>query len=146
MTSMAAAAVLALVASAAIASGRDANGAQQQQQPLETTTNINDSVPAGPTLDIKTTAGDIKIRLYDDTPQHRDNFLKLAKEGFYDGVLFHRVIDGFMVQTGDPNRKERLRARCSGRATLATLSWRKLSIPDISTNMVRSQLHAQAML
>lgn len=105
MTSMAAAAVLALVASAAIASGRDANGAQQQQQPLETTTNINDSVPAGPTLDIKTTAGDIRIRLYDDTPQHRDNFLKLAKEGFYDGVLFHRVIDGFMVQTGDPESK-----------------------------------------
>lgn len=75
---------------------------------LETITDsisINDSLPAGPTLDVKTTLGDIKIRLYDDTPQHRDNFLKLAKEGFYDGVLFHRVIDGFMVQTGDPESK-----------------------------------------
>lgn len=75
---------------------------------LETTTDsisINDSLPAGPTLDVKTSLGDIKIRLYDDTPQHRDNFLKLAKEGFYDGVLFHRVIDGFMVQTGDPESK-----------------------------------------
>lgn len=65
----------------------------------------NDTVPAGPTLDITTTAGVIKIRLYDDTPKHRDNFLKLAKDGFYDGVLFHRVIDGFMVQTGDPDSK-----------------------------------------
>ncbi|MDE5812746.1 MAG: peptidylprolyl isomerase [Muribaculaceae bacterium] len=63
-------------------------------------------VPAGPTLDIATTAGNIKIRLYDDTPLHRDNFLKLAKEGYYDGVLFHRVINDFMVQTGDPDSKE----------------------------------------
>ncbi|MDE5847111.1 MAG: peptidylprolyl isomerase [Muribaculaceae bacterium] len=63
-------------------------------------------VPAGPTLDIATTAGPIKIRLYDDTPLHRDNFLKLAKEGYYDGVLFHRVINEFMVQTGDPESKE----------------------------------------
>ncbi|MDE5840669.1 MAG: peptidylprolyl isomerase [Muribaculaceae bacterium] len=62
-------------------------------------------VPAGPTLDIATTAGDIKIRLYDDTPLHRDNFIKLAKEGYYDGVLFHRVINDFMVQTGDPDSK-----------------------------------------
>ncbi|MDE6695444.1 MAG: peptidylprolyl isomerase [Muribaculaceae bacterium] len=71
------------------------------------TAEINKSeVPAGPTLDVATTAGDIKIRLYDDTPLHRDNFLKLAKEGFYDGVLFHRVINDFMVQTGDPESKD----------------------------------------
>ncbi|MDE6480808.1 MAG: peptidylprolyl isomerase [Muribaculaceae bacterium] len=63
-------------------------------------------IPAGPTLDVATTAGNIKIRLYDDTPLHRDNFLKLAKEGYYDGVLFHRVINDFMVQTGDPESKE----------------------------------------
>lgn len=67
--------------------------------------NIADTLPAGPTLDISTSLGNIKIRLYDDTPKHRDNFLKLAKEGYYDGVLFHRVIDGFMVQTGDPESK-----------------------------------------
>lgn len=67
--------------------------------------NAEKAVPAGPTLDIATTAGNIKIRLYDDTPQHRDNFLKLAKEGYYDGVLFHRVISDFMVQTGDPDSK-----------------------------------------
>ena len=47
---------------------------------------------------IKTTEGDIKVRLYDETPQHRDNFLKLAKEGYFDGTLFHRVIKDFMAR------------------------------------------------
>lgn len=70
-----------------------------------TKTKAQDSMPAGPVVDIKTTFGDIKVKLYDDTPLHRDNFLKLAKEGYYDGVLFHRVIKDFMVQTGDPNSK-----------------------------------------
>lgn len=59
-----------------------------------------------PEVEIKTTLGDIVIRLYNDTPLHRDNFLKLVREGFYEGVLFHRVIDNFMVQTGDPTSKE----------------------------------------
>lgn len=59
-------------------------------------------IPSGPVVDIKTTAGDIKVKLYDDTPKHRDNFLKLVNEGYYNGVLFHRVIKDFMVQTGDP--------------------------------------------
>ncbi len=60
----------------------------------------------GKVVDIATTLGDIRVKLYDDTPLHRDNFLKLAREGFYDGVLFHRVINDFMVQTGDPNSKD----------------------------------------
>jgi peptidylprolyl isomerase len=51
---------------------------------------------------LKTTQGDITISLFDDTPLHRDNFVKLAAEGYYDGIRFHRVIEGFMVQTGDP--------------------------------------------
>lgn len=63
------------------------------------------NLKADPIVDIKTTLGDIKIKLYDDTPIHRDNFLKLVKEGYYDGVLFHRVIKDFMVQTGDPESK-----------------------------------------
>lgn len=68
------------------------------------TTNLKaaDTLPSGPIIDIKTTVGDIRIKLYDDTPKHRDNFLKLVKDGFYNGVLFHRVIKDFMVQTGDP--------------------------------------------
>lgn len=56
-------------------------------------------------VEFETTMGNIVVELYNDTPLHRDNFLKLVKEGYYDGVLFHRVIDGFMVQTGDPDSK-----------------------------------------
>lgn len=51
---------------------------------------------------IKTTAGDITIKLYNETPQHRDNFIKLVEEHYYDSLLFHRVIRNFMVQSGDP--------------------------------------------
>ncbi len=54
---------------------------------------------------LETTMGDIVVELYDETPQHRDNFVKLVQEGYYDGVLFHRVIKDFMIQTGDGNSK-----------------------------------------
>jgi len=54
---------------------------------------------------MQTTMGDIVIRLSDSTPLHRDNFLRLVKVGFYDSILFHRVIKDFMVQAGDPNSK-----------------------------------------
>jgi len=54
---------------------------------------------------IKTTHGDMIARLFDETPKHRDNFIKLANEGYYDDLLFHRVVDGFMVQGGDPKSK-----------------------------------------
>ena len=54
---------------------------------------------------ISTSLGDMKVRLYDETPKHRDNFLKLANEGFYNGLLFHRIIKGFMIQGGDPESK-----------------------------------------
>lgn len=56
-------------------------------------------------IKIHTTLGDITVRLYDETPKHRDNFLKLVKEGFFDGTLFHRVIKDFMIQGGDPESK-----------------------------------------
>jgi len=54
---------------------------------------------------ISTPKGDITLKLYDDTPLHRDNFLKLAGEGYFDSTLFHRVINGFMIQGGDPDSK-----------------------------------------
>ena len=54
------------------------------------------------TILMKTSLGDITIKLYDNTPLHRDNFVKLVRSGFYDGVSFHRVIEGFMIQAGDP--------------------------------------------
>ena len=52
---------------------------------------------------LQTNLGDITLRLYDETPQHRDNFLRLVREGYYNGTLFHRVIRDFMVQGGDPD-------------------------------------------
>ena len=63
---------------------------------------------------IKTSEGDIKVRLYDETPQHRDNFIKLAKEGYFDGTLFHRVIKDFMIQGGDPESKNAPKGKMLG--------------------------------
>lgn len=66
---------------------------------------INTKMDTSKYVIITTDFGDIKIRLYNETPQHRDNFIKLAKEGFFDSTLFHRVIPQFMIQGGDPNSK-----------------------------------------
>lgn len=57
-------------------------------------------------ITLKTSKGDIKIYLYDETPRHKENFIKLVEDGFYDGLLFHRVIRDFMIQTGDPASRE----------------------------------------
>ncbi len=54
---------------------------------------------------LQTTLGDIKIKLYDDTPKHKENVIKLVEQGYYNGLLFHRVIPAFMVQAGDPNSR-----------------------------------------
>lgn len=56
-------------------------------------------------VEINTSMGKMIVKLYDETPAHRDNFIKLIEEGFYDGQLFHRVINNFMIQAGDPNSK-----------------------------------------
>lgn len=65
-------------------------------------------------LKIETTLGAITVKLYDDTPKHRDNFIKLAKEGMYNGTLFHRVIKDFMVQAGDPDSKNASKGQMLG--------------------------------
>ena len=61
--------------------------------------------PADKLVEIQTPLGNMMVRLYDATPQHRDNFLKLADEGYFDSLLFHRVIQGFMIQGGDPDSR-----------------------------------------
>lgn len=68
---------------------------------------VQSSVDKGPKVIIKTKLGEIEIKLFPDkAPKHVENFLKLAKSGFYNGTIFHRVIPGFMIQGGDPNTKD----------------------------------------
>ena len=71
--------------------------------------NYKDKLPQEPVFDIVTSMGTIRVRLYKDTPKHRDNFTRLAVSRFYDQVLFHRVIDGFMIQGGDPYTRDTAR-------------------------------------
>lgn len=88
----------------------DADSAKIEESSLEQTTQEpvaetqNDS--GVQKVKLSTEYGDMIIKLYNETPQHRDNFIKLVKEGFYKDLLFHRVIKGFMVQGGDPNSKD----------------------------------------
>jgi cyclophilin family peptidyl-prolyl cis-trans isomerase len=74
------------------------------------TLSIAQTLLAGPKrrdylVTIKTNFGDIVVVLFDETPQHKENFIKLAKSGFYDNTTFHRIIKDFMIQGGDPNSK-----------------------------------------
>ncbi|MBN2017446.1 MAG: peptidylprolyl isomerase [Candidatus Cloacimonetes bacterium] len=71
------------------------NNEQTEEEPMK-----------DPIVKMHTNYGDITLKLYNDTPQHRDNFLKLVEECFYDSTLFHRVIAGFMIQGGDPDSKK----------------------------------------
>lgn len=75
---------------------------------MSAATNEGAPAVAGPDkkVVISTTEGDIEVTLYGDTPKHQENFIKLAKEGYYNGTLFHRVINEFMVQAGDPDSKD----------------------------------------
>ena len=69
------------------------------------TATVPDNLPEEPVYEIVTNLGTIKIQLFKDTPLHRDNFAKLASAGYYDSLLFHRVIKDFMIQAGDPLSK-----------------------------------------
>ncbi|MDR0294924.1 MAG: peptidylprolyl isomerase [Prevotellaceae bacterium] len=80
--------------------------ATQQTTAMEPKLSFDPSVLGEePVLDIETSEGVITIKLYKDTPLHRDNFVKLASEGFFNGLIFHRVINGFMIQVGDPQSR-----------------------------------------
>ena len=106
------------LAAALIAGCKNRKAAQEAgEEAVATETEAPDSVktakvmdklaqlPEEPVFDLVTSMGTIKIKLYAKTPKHRDNFAKLALSGFYDGLLFHRVINGFMIQGGDPDSK-----------------------------------------
>ena len=83
------------------------NGTTAQQQPIVTKKVEKQKViiPDMTKVELNTSLGIIVVGLYKETPKHHDNFVKLVKEGYYDGVLFHRVINNFMIQTGDGNSK-----------------------------------------
>ena len=86
--------------------GKNEWGVTESNQ-IENTETKNDMENTdGVKVELKTTMGDIIVNLYNDTPLHRDNFIKLVKEGYYDGLLFHRVINEFMIQTGDPDSRD----------------------------------------
>ena len=80
---------------------------------------------------IETTEGKIKLKLYNETPFHRDNFVKLMKAKAYDGVLFHRVISEFMIQSGDPNSKTATAETILGNGDLGYTVPAEFRTPDI---------------
>lgn len=94
----------------ALASCGSANGNSDKNNAADSinnqqTTNMQQTDSTSVKVKVETTLGDFTVLLYGDTPLHRDNFVKLVKEGFYNGTLFHRVINEFMVQAGDPESK-----------------------------------------
>jgi len=76
--------------------------AEKMQKAADTIANMAEE----PVFSITTNYGEMKVKLYSGTPKHRENFAKLALSGFYNGILFHRVIKGFMIQAGDPLSKD----------------------------------------
>ena len=78
------------------------NNEEEQKNTVE----MENKIIEEPEFDIITNMGTMRIKLYSKTPKHRDNFVKLVAEHYYDSLLFHRVIDGFMIQGGDPYTKD----------------------------------------
>ena len=91
-----------LAASLIVLASCGPRGGKKAADSEATATEMENNIIAEPEFDIITTHGTMRVKLYGKTPKHRDNFVKLVKEKYYDGVRFHRVIEGFMIQTGDP--------------------------------------------
>lgn len=103
--------IVLAVAAIAACKGREAKKADAPAvttEPADTAAVVEavKALPATPVFDIVTNLGTIKVRLFSDTPRHRDNFEKLALSGYYDSLLFHRVINNFMIQGGDPYTRD----------------------------------------
>ena len=93
------------VASCGSAGGREREGDTTNVEQQNNDNSMNAKAENRTKVLMNTSLGEIVIELYDETPKHRDNFLKLVRDGYYNGVLFHRVIKDFMIQTGDPKSK-----------------------------------------
>ncbi len=96
---------LSIIALAACSSPKKVKSDNDTVTQESTKTSQNKNTDKMTQVLLKTTFGDIVIALYDDTPRHKANFEKLVNDKFYDGVLFHRIIKGFMIQGGDPDSK-----------------------------------------
>jgi len=97
---------LALVAGCKNRSGNSVQSVEVEAADSVAAVKAAQALPEEPVFDIVTNMGTIRVKLYKDTPRHRDNFEKLALSGYYDSLLFHRVINGFMIQGGDPFTKD----------------------------------------
>lgn len=96
---------MAMAALAAVSCSSCSSGNLQEAPENETAEMENVQINE-PEFDIVTTHGTMRVKLYAKTPKHRDNFTKLVADKYYDGIRFHRVIEGFMIQAGDPYSRD----------------------------------------
>lgn len=98
---------ISLICAGAIAQSKAVNKKNPSSSKVSVAAPVKkvDEIAGKTKVKITTDMGDVVVRLYDATPKHRDNFIKLVEQGFYDSLLFHRIIQGFMIQGGDPMSK-----------------------------------------
>ena len=99
---------------AVLSIGLIATSCGNRKKAEQNNTDMAETTVYEPEFNIVTNFGTMKIKLYDKTPKHRENFTKLVSEKYYDGIRFHRVIEGFMIQTGDPYSRDLAMANAWG--------------------------------